>query len=117
MVEHTCDCGIATRAPEGVSAPVQFGANVRAMICFLYLGQFLSAARTAQALSELVGCVVSAGTVVSTAGRAAADLEAFTAQAAQQIAAAPVAHFNETRLRVGGARPECTRPPPTNTAC
>ena len=90
MVEHTCACGTATRAraPEGVSAPVQFGANVRAMICFLYLGQFLSAARTAQALSELVGRVVSAGTVVSTAGRAAAGLEAFTAKAAQQIAAA-----------------------------
>ena len=104
MVEHTCACGTATRAraPEGVSAPVQFGANVRAMICFLYLGQFLSAARTAQALSELVGRVVSAGTVVSTAGRAAAGLEAFTAKAAQQIAAAPVALFDETSLRVGG---------------
>ena len=104
LIEHTCACGTATRAqaPEGVNAPVQFGANVRATICYLYLGQFLSAARTAQALSDLLGCSISAGTVISTAGRAAAGLEAFTAKAAQQIAAAPVAHFDETGLRVGG---------------
>ncbi|WP_460777339.1 hypothetical protein [Nocardiopsis nanhaiensis] len=84
MIECTCACGAATRARalEGVNAPVQFGANVRAMICYLYLGQFLSAQRTAQALSDLVGRAVSAGAVISTARRAAAALEAFTSRAA-----------------------------------
>ncbi|WP_460764210.1 DUF6444 domain-containing protein, partial [Nocardiopsis oceani] len=53
MVEKVCPCGQRTRArsPRGVRAPVQFGANVGATICYLYLGQFLSAQRTAQALS------------------------------------------------------------------
>lgn len=104
MIECTCACGKATRAgaPQGVNAPVQFGANVRATICYLYLGQFLSAKRTAQALSDLLGCALSAGTVISTARRAAAGLEAFTRTAAERIAAAQVAHFDETGLRVGG---------------
>lgn len=105
MIERTCACGKATRAraPKGVNAPVRFGANVRAVICYLYLGQFLSAKRTAQALSDLVGCTVSAGTVVATAHRAATALEAFTTCAAQRIAAAEVAHFDETSLRVAGS--------------
>jgi transposase len=104
MIECTCACGKATRAPApaGVSAPVQFGANVRATICYLYLGQFLSAQRTAQALSDLLGCAVSSGTVISIARRAATGLEAFTRAATDKIAAAPVAHFDETSLRVGG---------------
>jgi len=117
MGEHTCACGPAARTPEGVNAPVRFGANLRATMCYLYLGQFLSATRTAQALSDLLGCAVSAGTVVSTARRAAAGLEAFTHTTAQQIATAPVAHFDETGLRVSRASPGCTRPAPTNTAC
>lgn len=82
---------------------MQFGANVRAMVCYLYLGQFLPAKRTAQALSDLVGCPVSAGTVMATARRAGAGLEAFTRAAAEEIAGAQVAHFDETSLRVGGA--------------
>lgn len=104
MIECTCPCGTTTRAPapKSVNAPVQFGANVRATICYLYLGQFLSAARTAQALSDLLGCAVSTGTVVATARRAAHGLEAFTRAATDHIAAAPVAHFDETGLRVGG---------------
>ena len=104
MIERTCACGTTTRAqaPQGVNAPVQFGANVRAIVCYLYLGQFLSAARTAQALSDLLGCQVSAGTVVACARRAHTALEAFTAHTAEKIAASPVAHFDETSLRVGG---------------
>ena len=101
MIERTCACGAATRVrpPEGVNAPVQFGANVRATLCYLYLGQFLSAKRTAQALSDLLGCAVSTGTVISTAQRAATALAAFTSRAATEIAAAQVAHFDETGLR------------------
>ena len=78
---------------------MQFGANVRATLCYLYLGQFLSAKRTAQALSDLLGCAVSTGTVISTAQRAATALAAFTSRAATEIAAAQVAHFDETGLR------------------
>ena len=104
MVEKVCPCGQRTRArsPRGVRAPVQFGANVGATICYLYLGQFLSAQRTAQALSDLLGCAVSTGTVVATARRAAQGLEAFTRAAVQGIADAQVAHFDETSLRVAG---------------
>lgn len=54
-------------------------------------------------MSDLVGCAVSAGTVISTARRAAAGLEAFTRTAAEKITGAEVAHFDEASLRVAGS--------------
>lgn len=61
LAEHRlieCACGQAP-APESGRAPVQFGTNVRAIVCYLYLGQFLSTKRIAQALSDLLRCARS----------------------------------------------------------
>jgi hypothetical protein len=38
-----------------VSAPVQYGPRITAIILYLYVGQFLSKKRTAAALAELFG--------------------------------------------------------------
>ncbi len=59
LVERTCGCGTATRAdaPVGVpAAPVSYGPRIAAVIVYLYVGQFLSQQRTADALGELFGC-------------------------------------------------------------
>ena len=45
--------------PQGVSAPVQYGPRITAIMLYLYVGQFLSKKRTAQALAELFGTPVS----------------------------------------------------------
>jgi transposase len=42
-----------------VGAPVQYGPRVTAITLYLYVGQFLSKKRTAQALAELFGTPVS----------------------------------------------------------
>src|SRR6059058_455145 len=65
LITRRCACGTTTcgRAPEGVSAPVQYGPRITAIILYLYAGQFLSKKRTAQALAELFGTPVSEGTV------------------------------------------------------
>jgi len=62
----------------------------------------LSKARTATALAELFGTPVSAGTVSSMTARAAEGLDGFTELVRARIADAPVAHFDETGLRVAG---------------
>ncbi len=104
MIERECACGARTRAetPEGVVAPVFYGPRVAAIIVYLYAGQMLSKARTAEAVAELFDTPVSAGTVSAITERAAGALDGFVDLVRARIAGAPVAHFDETGLRVHG---------------
>jgi transposase len=104
LVERECPCGLSTRgeAPATVAQPVQYGPRICAIIVYLYVGQFLSKKRTAQALAELFGTPVSEGTVAAVTQRAADGLTGFCDLVRDRIAAAPVAHFDETGLRVQG---------------
>jgi transposase len=92
-------CGVA---PDGVTAPVQYGPRITAIIVYLYMGQFLSKKRTAQALSELFGTPVSEGTVATSTRRAADGLKGFLELVRGRIAQAPVVNFDETGFRVAG---------------
>ncbi len=104
LIERRCGCGCVTAgaAPDGVGAPVQYGPRIAAIMVYLYVGQFLSKARTATALAELFGTPVSAGTVAAMTARAADGLGGFLGLVGDRIAAAEVAHFDETGLRVEG---------------
>jgi transposase len=105
LVARRCGCGITTcgAAPQGVTAPVQYGPQVTAIVLYLYVGQFLSKKRTATALAELFGVPVSDATVARMTTRAADGLGGFLAQIADRLAAAEVAGFDETGLRVAGS--------------
>jgi transposase len=104
LIARRCGCGATTCGPasEGVSAPVQYGPRITAIVLYLYVGQFLSKKRTAQALAELFGTPVSDATVASMTARAAHGLDGFLTEVADRIAAAEVAGFDETGLRVAG---------------
>ena len=69
---------------------------------YLFAGQFLSRERTAHALPDLFGAPASPATVAAATTRAADDLAPFVSQISAQIAAAAVAHFDETGLRCQG---------------
>jgi transposase len=105
LIARRCDCGATScgTAPEGVSAPVQYGPRVTAIVLYLYVGQFLSKKRTAQALAELFGTPVSDATVATMTTRAAARLDRFLEQVKDRITSSEVAGFDETGLRVAGA--------------
>jgi transposase len=104
LIARRCSCGATTcgAAPDGVTAPVQYGSRVTAIILYLYVGQFLSKKRTAQALAELFGTPVSDATVAAMTRRAADGLGGFLGVVGDRIAAAEVAGFDETGLRVAG---------------
>jgi transposase len=104
LITRRCPCGATTcgAAPEGVTAPVQYGPRITAIILYLYVGQFLSKKRTAQAVAELFGTPVSEGTVAAMTRRAAQRLDEFLDQVKDRIAEAEVAGFDETGLRVEG---------------
>jgi transposase len=104
LIARRCGCGATTcgAAPEGVAAPVQYGPRVTAIVLYLYVGQFLSKKRAAQALAELFGAPVSEATVAAMTARAAAGLDGFLTEVGDRIAEAEVAGFDETGLRVAG---------------
>jgi transposase len=104
LIERECGCGHRTRAaaPAGADGPVQYGPRIAAIIIYLYTGQFLSKKRTAQALAELFGVPLSQGTVAGITARAAGRLDGFLERAREEIAASPVAGFDETGFRVEG---------------
>jgi transposase len=102
LVERECLCGRRARgsAPDGVESPVQYGPRIAAVVVYLYVGQFLSKERTAQALSELFGTPLSAGTVAGVTARAAGRLGEFMDRVRDEIAGSEVVGFDETGLRV-----------------
>jgi transposase len=104
LITRRCACGVTTcgTAPGQVMAPVQYGPRITAIIVYLYVGQFLSKKRTAQALAELFGTPVGEGTVAAMTTRAAEGLEEFLDQVTDRLAEAEVVGFDETGLRVAG---------------
>ena len=104
LIERVCGCGHRTKgaAPAGAQAPVQYGPRIAAVIVYLYIGQFLSRKRTAQALAELFGIPLSPGTVAGITARAAGKLDGFLERVRANIAASDVAGFDETGFRVAG---------------
>ena len=104
LIERECGCGHRSKGapPEGAEAPVQYGPRIAAIIVYLYIGQFLSKQRTAQALGELFGIPLSSGTVAGITARAAGRLGGFLEHARGQIAASEVAGFDETGFRAEG---------------
>jgi transposase len=104
LVIRQCGCGTSTcgAAPSGVDAPVQYGPRISAIILYLYIGQFLSKKRNAQALADLFGTPVSEGTVAAMTKRAADGLGEFLDLVGERLAGCDVVGFDETGLRVEG---------------
>ena len=105
LITRACPCGSRSTgvAPAGVNAPVSYGPRVAGALVYLYQGQFLSKARTAQAMSDLLGVAVSEGTVAAVTVRAADALSVpggFTDTVRDQLRDQPLIHFDETGLRV-----------------
>jgi len=99
-----CGCGCETKAqaPDGVTAPVQYGPRIMGTGIYLWHGQFLSRDRACRALSEMFGCAPSPGALAA-AARKAAGLTAPALQAVtRHLISAEVVHFDETGFRTVG---------------
>jgi hypothetical protein len=89
-------------APGGVGSPVQYGSRLAGIGVYLLHGQFLSISRTVQALSDLFGVRVAAGTVVGWTRRIAEAVAVTLDVVRARLRTAGVVHFDETGLRVAG---------------
>ena len=88
--------------PTKVSAPAQYGPRVRALISLLNVEQSLPVGRVSELFAALTGYELNQNTIVSAVNRMAEDLEQDTECIKQKILATPVAHADETGVRIGG---------------
>ena len=97
-----CTCGVVHQSafPEGVSEVVQYGPNVRALAVHLTHGQLLPVARSAQLISQLFALNVSQASVLAWIDQASQRLRPAVEHIAQALVNVPVAHADESGLRV-----------------
>lgn len=81
---------------------MQYGPVLSGIGTYLWHGQFLSRNRTCQAMTELFGVPVSPGTVTAMVIRVSGRLGPVVEKIRERVAAAPLAHFDETGFRVAG---------------
>lgn len=99
-------CGCRTRGafPPEARSRVSYGPQVLGLAVYLHQFQLLPYARIQDLLAELFGCSLSVGTIVAAVAAADAALAETEAAIQQAVQQAPVAHFDETSLRVDGHR-------------
>jgi len=82
---------------------VQYGPGVCAFAVYMTQYQLLPFERTAAVLDELAGIGISPGSIYNAVQRAAARVQAPVAAIGEALVGAPLAHADETGVRVGGA--------------
>jgi transposase len=104
MLTLKCGCGCETKAaaPDGVTAPVQYGPRLMGTGIYLWHGQFLSRDRACRALGELFGCAPSPGALASAAKKTAGLLAPALKAIKEYLISAEVVHFDETGFRTAG---------------
>jgi transposase len=104
---HDCECpacGAKTRAPfpDGVNAPVQYGARITAFVIYLLHYQLLPENRLATLMADLFGVKVATATIARMSRACAERLHGFVETVRDLVAGAPVKHMDETGFRIGG---------------
>jgi transposase len=88
--------------PAGVTAPTQYGPGMQAVMTYLQVWQLLPHERTAQVCEDLFGHRPSAGSIVRSVMKSAAQMEPAAQQIATALSQAPVLHADETGVRCEG---------------
>jgi transposase len=95
-------CGRTTQGEFAgrVRSGVQYGPGVKARVLYLQQYQLLPYGRTSEAMRDLFGCRVSAGTVANIVGECASGLVETELHIKQGLRRSPIIHADETGLRI-----------------
>jgi transposase len=104
---HSCRCaacGAKTRArfPDWLTAPVQYGKRIGAIVLYLLHGQLLPEKRLARLMVDLFGVRLASATIARISHDCAERVQGFANVVRNQVATAPVKHMDETGFRIGG---------------
>lgn len=104
LFEARCVCGKVHRGefPVAVTAPVQYGPRIKAVVVHLTHHHMMPLARTGDLTGDLFGLPLADGTVLTINEEARARLAPTVAAMGEALKAAPIAHADETGMRVAG---------------
>jgi transposase len=97
-------CGLnqhAAFAPD-VTQPAQYGPEIKALAVYLSAHQLLPWKRTTQLLSDIFGCSLSEGALQLALQQAGQALGPVCQTIKEGVTTAPVAHFDESGVRIDG---------------
>jgi transposase len=102
---HRCRCGkcggqTGGAFPDGVTAPVQYGARITAMVVYLAHYQLLPEDRLATLLKDLFGVGLVPATIAGMSRSRARRLQGVVEAIRELVKSAPVKHMDETGFRV-----------------
>ena len=103
---HSCRCaacGTQTRSrfPEGIAAPVQYGARIKAFVLYLLHYQLLPEKRLAVLMADLFSVNIATATIARISQDCAERCQVFVDAVRDQVAKASVKHMDETGFRIG----------------
>ena len=111
VVEHRlhkrrCGCGSVTTAaaPAGVSAPVAYGPNLRALAVYLVVFQHVPVERAARLIADVTGARCSTGWISGVLAQTAEALVDVEALIKTLITLEHLVHVDETSLNVAGGK-------------
>jgi len=104
ILEACCTCGKVHRGefPGDVTAPVQYGARIKAAVVHLTHHHMMPVARTGELTGDLFGLPISDATVLAINEEARALLAPTVSAIGWALKTVPVAHADETGMRVAG---------------
>jgi transposase len=106
VIEKECPCCHQKnrgQLPDWIEdTAVQYGPRVRALLVYLYTGQFLSYERIVELCEALFGFAPSEGTVYGALQTCHEKLESFEEEVKEKLKEAEVLHCDETGMRMEG---------------
>ena len=104
LMRCTCSCGAVHvgQWPEGVTAPVQYGPNVKALSVTMSQSQLIPLKRVCELVRSLFGLPISQGSAQAFNTQAATALAATVQAIALAIPKAAVVHADESGIRING---------------
>lgn len=104
LIAHQCACGCEQTGqfPAHVVAPVQYGARIHAQSILLNVDYRIPFAKLSQLWIDLTGYAYNPATLTTAQAVLFERLDPIEEQIKAQLIEAPVCHFDETGVRVGG---------------
>ena len=93
-------CGSKNKAPikSSIKAPLQYGPRVRALVTYMSVYQFIPVERIREFLKEVFRFEISAGAIVSMAGKIGSELENCLERIRKKLTQSKVLHVDETGM-------------------
>jgi transposase len=95
-----CNLVTISKFPQTVKDWVQYGEGVKGLVTYLNQYQLIPSQRTQELMKDVFGCEIGEGTIYNQVQKCHEVLEPVEQQIKEKLQEAPVAHFDETGLRV-----------------